>query len=113
MQKDDLIYVGHMLDMSRRVATKVETLTREQFNRDENLQLALAHLIQVIGEAARRVSPEFQRTHDRVPWRSIVGMRHKIVHDYLQLDLDILWDVAKSDLPGLAALLEQIVPDDP
>ena len=51
--------------------------------------LALAHLVQVIGEAARRVSPEFCDAHPEIPWKAIVGMRHKVVHDYMDVDEDI------------------------
>lgn len=64
MPKDDLIYVGHMLDTARLAAAKVAGITREAFDADENLRLALAHLIQTIGEAARQVSPAFREAHD-------------------------------------------------
>ena len=59
MQKDDMVYVGHMLDMANKAVEKVQGRTREDYDQDENLRITLAHLIQVIGEAARRVSPEF------------------------------------------------------
>lgn len=61
MQRDDDVYVGHMLDLSRKVAAKIAGVPREKFDQDENLRLALAHLLQTIGEAARRVSREFQK----------------------------------------------------
>lgn len=70
------------------------------------------HLIQVIGEAARHVSPEIQRQHAEIPWANIVGMGHKVVHDYLDVDEDIIWAVVTSDLPPLLANLERIVPPD-
>jgi uncharacterized protein with HEPN domain len=79
------------------------------YDNDENLRLALAHLVQVIGEAARRVSPSGQTTHPQIPWREITGMRHKIVHDYLNVDEDVVWEVVTGDLPPLIALLEAIV----
>jgi len=61
MQKDDLILVGHMLDTSEKAVSKVNGLDRADFNADENLRLALVHLIQTIGEAARRLSEQFGR----------------------------------------------------
>ena len=94
MTKDDLVYVGHMLDTVQKVTEKVRDVSREQFDRDENLRLALTHLIQVIGEAAARVSADFCGLHPGVPWKAIVGMRHKVVHDYLNVDEDIVWDTA-------------------
>lgn len=62
----DLVYVGHMLDMARKAVAKVRDLPRETYNADENLRLALIHLVQVIGEAARQVSREFTSTHPEI-----------------------------------------------
>lgn len=112
MQKDDRIYIGHMLDTARKIAAKVQSIDRTAYDADENLRLALAHLIQVVGEAARRVSSEVQRTYAAVPWREITGMRHKIVHDYMDVDEDVVWTVATADIPPLIAQLAQIVPPD-
>ncbi len=112
MAKDDLVYVGHMLDTARKVLSRVKGKSRRQYDEDENLRLALAHLIQVLGEAARRVSTDFQEAHREIPWNEIIGMRHKIVHDYLELDEDIVWEVVTTDLPLLAAALDRIVPED-
>lgn len=112
MQRNDLVCVGHMLDTARGAAAKVRDMDRTAYDRDENLRLALAHLIQNIGEAARRVSDEFHQAHPEIPWKAIVGMRHKVVHDYLHVDFDIVWDVVTADLPPLIAQLEKLVPAD-
>jgi len=72
--------------------------------------MGLTHLVQVIGEAARKVSPEFQNNHPEIPWRQIIGMRHRIVHDYMRVDEDVLWEVVKNDLPALLPHLEKITP---
>ena len=109
MPKDDLLYIGHMLEMARKAYTKTQGISREDYNADENLRLALAHLIQVIGEAARRVSPEGRTTWPEIPWHEVMGMRHKIVHDYMGVDEDIVWEVATHDLPPLIVMLERIV----
>jgi uncharacterized protein with HEPN domain len=109
----DLVYVGHMLDMARKAVAKVRDLPRETYNADENLRLALIHLVQVIGEAARHVSREFTSTHPEIPWENIVGMRHKVVHDYLGVDEDIVWQVVTEDLPKLVEALEPLVPSGP
>ncbi len=108
MQKDDAVYVGHMLDMARQARELVAGRTRADYDADVTLRLALAHLVQNIGEAARRVSPQLQKAHPDIPWRNIVGIRHKVVHDYFYVDYDIIWDVVTADLPGLMSRLEQI-----
>ena len=95
MSPRDLVYVGHMLDMARKAVSKTRGLSRKAYDADENLRLALIHLIQVIGEAARQVSREFSGTHPEIPWADIIGMRHKVVHDYLGVDEDIVSHLAR------------------
>ena len=114
MKHDDQVYVVHMLETARKAAGKVSDLRLEQFLEDENLHLACVHLVQVIGEAASRVSAETRETHPTVPWRQVIGMRHRVVHDYLAVDLEIVWKVVTSDIESLIVALEQIVPpEDP
>ena len=108
----DILYLGHMLDTARKAHAKVRERSREEFDADEDLRLAVTHLIQIIGEAAARVSPECRQAHPHVPWREATGMRNRIVHDYLGVDDDVVWHVAHDDLPQLIAALEAIVPDD-
>ena len=67
MPKDELVYVGHMLDKAHEALSLVRAKTRQDYNRDSALRLALTHLIQVIGEAARRVSPQFRDRHPQIP----------------------------------------------
>lgn len=109
MSRRDLVYVGHMLDMAMKAVSKTQGLPREAYDGDENLRLALIHLIQVIGEAARQVSRGFSDAHPEIPWAEIIGMRHKVVHDYLGVDEDIVWEVVTEDLIRLVAALQPLV----
>ena len=93
------------------MAAKIHDFDREAFDQDDNLRLALAHLIQIIGEAAARVSDSFRAEHKDIPWRAIVGMRHKIVHDYIFVNYDIVWAVATIDVPTLIKQLEPLIAD--
>ncbi len=88
-----------MLDTGGKAVGKVQDESCSDFDRDENPRLALTHLIQAIGEAARRVSSQFQQAHPEVRRRKIIGMRHRVVHDYLAVDYDLIWDVVTADLP--------------
>jgi uncharacterized protein with HEPN domain len=110
MPHDDAVYLGHMLDMARKAVAKIQGRPRQAFDRDEDLQIVLAHRVQIIGEAASRVSTSTKEAHPEVPWRRIVGMRHRIVHDYMNIDADILWEVVTRSLPELIALLLPLVP---
>ena len=67
--KDDFVYVGHMLDMAAKAKSLAGGKSRADFDSDEALAFGLTYLVQVIGEAARRVSPEFAATHPSIPWR--------------------------------------------
>ena len=112
MVHDDAVYLGHMLDMTRKAVKAIETKSRAKYDKDDILRLGLTHLVQVIGEAARKVSNEFQKKHPEIPWRKIIGMRQRIVHDYMRVDEDILWQVVTYDLPELLPLLKAILPDE-
>jgi uncharacterized protein with HEPN domain len=111
MPKDDMVYVLHMLETARKAVSKVEGKTRAEYDADEDLQIVLTHLVQIIGEAARHVSLEFREAHAAIPWKAIVGMRHKVVHDYLNVDEDILWDTVTNELGPLIAALEGLAPE--
>jgi uncharacterized protein with HEPN domain len=113
MSPRDLVYAGHMLDTAKKAVGKTQDLSREAYDADENLRLALTHLVQIIGEAGRKVSPEFCSGHPEIPWADIVGMRHKVVHDYLGIDEDIVWRVVTEDLPQLVAALDPLIPPAP
>jgi uncharacterized protein with HEPN domain len=106
--QDDRVYVGHMLDMVRRASKALQNKSRADYDADDILRLGLTHIVQVVGEAARKVSSEFQQSHSEIPWRQIIGMRHRIVHDYMRVDEDVLWEVVSKDLPALLPLLEKI-----
>lgn len=110
MQRDDTVYLGHMLDMARKVLARTERKTKTEYDADEDLRFVVAHLIQTIGEAAARVSGPKREDHPEIPWRQITGIRHRIVHDYMGVDYDILWEVATRHIPALIQALEAIVP---
>jgi len=98
-----------MIDTASKAIGFVEGLSRENFDNNELLRLSLTHLLQIIGEAARRVSPDFRSVYPTVPWKAVVGMRSKVVHDYLDVDEDVVWDTVKNDLPFLIVELEKIM----
>jgi uncharacterized protein with HEPN domain len=109
MERDDQVYVRHMLEAARKAHARVAGKSRSDFDANEDLRIVVAHLVQTIGEAARRISAATRDRHAGVPWSAIVGMRHKIVHDYVSLDLDELWSTATEDLPVLIPLLAKIL----
>jgi len=112
MDERDPLYLGHMLDTAKEAVERAVERGVDGFVEDEDLRLALAYRIQMIGEAARRVSEATRRAHPDIPWKQIIGMRHKIVHDYLSVDYDIVWQVVGQDLPELIRQLDAVLPED-
>ncbi|HID76792.1 MAG TPA: DUF86 domain-containing protein [Planctomycetaceae bacterium] len=83
------------------------------FDPGDNLRSAVTHPIQTIGDAARRVSPDFEQAHPNIPWRQIVGMRRKVVHDYLHIDLPHRKGRGHRSCAPLVDQPERIVPGQP
>jgi uncharacterized protein with HEPN domain len=108
MHKDDLVYIDHLLFMSQKAVEAVQGKDRKDFDNNLTLQMGITHFIQVIGEAASRVSTGFQAAHSEIPWRQIIGTRHRIVHDYMNIDEDVVWEIVSTDLPLLVPQLERI-----
>ena len=105
----DLTRLLHMLDYSREAMTLVEGRSREELDQDRTLNLALVRLIEIVGEAANRVSDVIQATYPEIPWFQIVSLRNRLIHGYDSVDFDILWKVLTEELPDLVAALEKIV----
>ncbi|MGA2120942.1 MAG: DUF86 domain-containing protein [Methanoregula sp.] len=74
---------------------------KEEFANSDLLQVWVLYHIQVIGEAANGISPEFQKKHRKIPWKDIIAMRHLLVHQYFGIDLDEIWNTVQKDLPEL------------
>jgi uncharacterized protein with HEPN domain len=109
----DEAYVLDMLLAARDVRKHTAGVTWERFAKDEVLQNAVMHLIQIIGEAARKVSVEYRRSHPEVPWTEVIGMRHRLVHEYFRIIPDKVWDVVERDIHPLIEKLEPLVPPPP
>ena len=104
----DLIRLRHMLDNAREAVALIQGKTRESLDSERTIQLSLVRLVEVIGEAASRVSREGQVSYGNIPWEDVVGMRHRLIHGYDKVDLDILWVTVSEDLPQLIRELEEI-----
>jgi uncharacterized protein with HEPN domain len=109
MRKDNQFCLGQMLDSAEKALRLAKGKDREDYDEDEVLRIALTHLIQIMGEAARLVSPSFQEAHPEIPWKAIMGMRHKIVHDYFSVDEEIVWETVTEELPPLVDQLKRLV----
>ena len=106
----DEAYLLDMLLASRKILEFTHNLTWQGFRDDELTQNAVMHQIQIIGEAASKVSAQFQRGHSQIPWHGIIGMRNRLVHEYFYIIPKRIWDVVDKDIPELIQGLEPLVP---
>ena len=103
----------HLLDMliaGRRALDHVEGLTQDQFESDVLRQDAVIRCLEQVGEASTRVSPGYRSQHPGIDWRAIVGMRNRLIHEYHDVDLRLVWRTLQHDLPRLVTALEPLVP---
>lgn len=103
--QDDQARLRDMLDYARKAVEAIRDRSRRDLDQDVVLAAALARFVEVIGEAAGRVSEERRVLAPGVPWRQMVGMRNRLIHGYGAVDLDVLWGVVHEDLPDLIARL--------
>lgn len=109
MQRDDS-YLLDMLAAARRARRFAEGMTYAEFERSDLHQNAVFKSLEVVGEAASRVSEATTNSHTGIPWREIVGLRNRIVHAYFDIDIEVVWRIVQEDLPALIAQLENLVP---
>ncbi|MCH9028953.1 MAG: DUF86 domain-containing protein [Bacteroidetes bacterium] len=109
MQPNDRIRIKHMIDAAEEAISFVEGKYREALDSERMLVLSLVKEIEIIGEAAVKVSVEVKEINSQVPWDDITGMRNHLVHGYFDVDLDMLWNTVKLDLPMLLIKLKKII----
>ncbi len=112
MQPDrDQASLRQMLDCAREAVEMAGRHTAADLHSNRMLELALVRLIEIVGEAGNRVSPETQAHHPQLPWAMMVSMRNRLIHGYDEIDLNVVWDTVTQDLPPLIAQLAGIVGD--
>ena len=110
MPRDD----AHVLDILKAASLAIEfkgSADKAAFLADAKTQSAVLHQLLVIGEAVKRLSPEFRAAHPEVPWRLIAGARDKLIHFYEGVDLEEVWKMVTSDLPELIRWIEPLAPE--
>ena len=107
LSKEDSVRLRHMLEAARAAMSFVRGRTRCDLGADQMLSFAVVRAIEVLGEAASKVSPGGRALAANIPWPSVTGMRHRLVHAYFDINLDLVWDTVTQDLPPLISELER------
>src|SRR5687767_14732249 len=103
--RDDGVFLIHIREAIERIQLYLDEVDESSFLPNQLLQDGVIRQLEIIGEAAKRLSSEFRATHADVPWPDIIGMRAKLAHDYMAVDLQAVWDTATNDVPSLKSKL--------
>ena len=101
-------YLVDIVSSAKLILTYVEGVRREQFIQDTRLQDSVIRRIEIIGEAVRRLSPEFRERHPEIPWTAMTGMRNRMIHGYDDIDMNIVWDTTQDSIPRLLPIVERL-----
>ena len=110
MQRHDEIRLRHMLDAAKEALEFAVGKSRKDLDDDRMLTLAITKSIEIIGEAATKVTESCKAENDNIPWNDITSMRNRLIHGYFDINLDIVWETIQTDLPELIESLQKVLP---
>jgi uncharacterized protein with HEPN domain len=112
-ESSDASFLWDMLDAARAVREFTSSPTYEDYVRDRMLRGAVERHVEIIGEAARKVSKAFQDGHPEIPWQRIIAQRHVLAHEYGEVEDQLIWNVATVHIVDLIDKLERLIPREP
>jgi uncharacterized protein with HEPN domain len=101
MRKNVKIFLEHILDAINLIEDYIKDKKKSDFLESKQLQDSVIRRIEIIGEAIKNIPSDFKGTHENIPWKEITGMRDILIHQYFGVDLELTWEVIKTDLPKL------------
>ncbi|MHB8336620.1 MAG: HepT-like ribonuclease domain-containing protein [Ignavibacteriaceae bacterium] len=109
MKADDRIRIRHMADAGEEALAFAARVAKEDFAQNRMLILSVIKDIEIIGEAASRISEETKLKFLNIPWKDIIGMRNRLIHGYFEVDIELIWNTIRNDLPPLMKSLKKIL----
>lgn len=111
MKKESLIFVLHIKDCLIHIDGHLKGIDKKSFEKSIKTQDAVLRRLEIIGEAANKVPASFKKKYPKVKWKSIIGARNILIHEYFGVNLDLIWQIIKKDLPILKKQIDQIISD--
>jgi len=109
MRRDEA-YLLDILLAARRALKYIDGLRWEEFDTNELVQDAVMRPLEIMGEAAGRISEDFREAHSDIAWHKIIGIRNRLIHEYFRINRKTVWDTIKNDMPDLIRMIEPLVP---
>jgi uncharacterized protein with HEPN domain len=109
MMKDDSVYLHHIIDAFMQIEYYIDGVSHEEFLSNKLLQDGVIRQLEVMGEAARNLSDDLRNEYPQVPWRQMIGLRNRMIHAYFNVNLQIIWEIVRGDLPDLKRETESIL----
>ena len=109
MRRDE-VYLLDMLIAARKTLKFVEGIDRNEFDDNEVIQNAVMRPLEIIGEAASRISIPFRKAHPEIQWKEMIGLRNRLIHEYFRVEFGAVWDTIQKDIPKLIKSIEPLVP---
>ncbi len=106
--KDNLAYLRHVLEAIDKINNYLNGFDFEKFSKNNLVFDGVVRELEIIGEAANKISDEFQEAHQEIPWRQMTGIRNMLIHEYFDIDQKIIWDTCQKDLPELKETIEKL-----
>ncbi len=107
-ERTDIDFLSHIMEAVQRITAYTERMRPVDFFKDIKTQDAVVRNLEIIGEATKNLSDEIRKGHPEIPWKNLAGMRDRLIHQYFGVNLDIVWDVAKEELPQLLVHISSI-----
>jgi uncharacterized protein with HEPN domain len=107
--KSDLVRIRHIVDAIEESLGFIKDLSRNDLEKDRKLALALVKEIEVIGEAASKISNNFSKKNNMIPWDIMVATKNRLVHGYFDIDYDTVWSTLEKDLPSILPLFKKLL----
>ncbi len=111
MRKDSSIFLEHILGAINDIKESTKNLSKKEFEKNKDVKDATIRRIEIIGEAVKNLSDSFKNNYIDIPWKEMVGTRDNMIHHYFGVDLDIVWDIVKKELPKLEKQINKIIND--
>ncbi len=108
MKRDNSIYISHIIECFSKAQSYIDGVNFEDFLIDEEKQDAVIRKIEVAGEATKKVSKELREKFNHIPWKAIAGMRDKLIHDYFDVDLYVVWDTVTKEIPIVKESIKEV-----